>query len=119
VISFSYSVDDAGQGHAMHGILAGALSTDELLAAAAQTVAQAGTDGNYCSFVRQFLIDDARNAQDVLLSPSGAISNTPGVPCNAISIGVGFDADEIQNPTKIAPDISLGTVPPCSLDAGT
>ena len=44
-------------------------------------------------------------------------SNAPGQTCNAISIGVGFDAVEVKNPDQVA-ILSPPPPDPCATDAG-
>jgi len=48
------------------------------------------------------------------------VSNTPGTTCDAISIGLGFDADDIQPPASVGPGLDARAPGPCvsPLDAG-
>jgi hypothetical protein len=52
-----------------------------------------------------------QEAADIVVDPtSGEVGNGPGVACNGISIGVGFDASEVAAPTSA--DITGPTPPP-------
>jgi len=118
VITFVYSPTDAGQGLALHGVLAGVLDTTELLEHLATTLGPVA-GGQFCGVLRTTFEPDLLAAQDMILGPDDAISNKPGVACNAISVGLGFDADEIQIPTKVAADFDAGDAAPCPLDSGS
>ena len=94
VLSFVYTVDGSGQGHATLGVIAGVLVPSELIAAFDQGVGQ---------------------FNGVFDSASDEVTNEPGEPCDAISIGLGFDADEIAAPSVVAPNIDAsGPLPPCA-----
>jgi len=113
VISFTRTVDSAGQNHATNGIISGVLETTEFISAINQVVGQI-SGGAECSLVSAIepLI---YNAQDIIIdSTTGAVSNTAGTPCNGVSIGLAFDADEIAQPSVVAPNVDAGTaLPPC------
>jgi hypothetical protein len=101
-------------GQATMGVIAGILDPPELLAAFVAAVGPA-TGGSICPRSGTFnsLTKLLMQAQDILLDGT----NTPGVPCNAVSIGLGFTADEIGPPQ------SVGMPPPpvadpCVPDAG-
>ena len=49
--------------------------------------------------------DSIRQASDMLKDGSQA----PGVPCDGISVGLGFTGKRVGNPTKVAP---VGNPPP-------
>jgi hypothetical protein len=102
-----------GTGHINQGTIAGVLTTAEFVSAAAGS---ATDDGSLCepmgpaTITSQLLL-----ASDILHDGT----NVPGVPCDGISIGLGFDADEVAIP--VAADVAAA--PPalpdlCSTDAG-
>jgi hypothetical protein len=104
-----------GQLHVTGGKIAGVLSVDELIAA----FNQVGTDLNACSIIAGF-VPDIRAAADIVLGSNGAVSNPVGTVCNAISIGLELDADEIAQPdTLAAPPSAQDAGAPCSDDAGS
>ena len=98
-------------GSVTNGTLAGVLATQELLASF-QAVAGAISTSLCSGSAFQSIAQQLEQAADIVLDPtSGAVSNHAGVACNAISIGLGFDATEIAPPTSA--DITGPTpVPP-------
>ena len=79
---------------------AGALATTELVTALQGVAGSVST--SLCSgSAFQSIAQQIEQASDIVLDPStGAISNQAGVSCNAVSIGLGFDATEIAPPTS-------------------
>ncbi len=118
LVTFDYSVV-GGQGIAKNGIIAGVLDTAQLLTAIKQVLGDLGTPpGEYCSFF-SLVVNTIENAQDIIIDPStGAVSNMSGTPCNGISIGLAFDADEIVVPDMVAPKTDAGTPHSCAVDGG-
>jgi len=111
VITFTHTVDGSGQGHATNGIISGVLDTAEFISAFNLVVGQI-SGGAECSVVSA-IEPTFYNAQDIILDPtSGQVSNTAGTPCNAISIGIAFDADEILDPSTIAAPTDAGVLLP-------
>jgi hypothetical protein len=110
--------DHPAAGKATNGTIAGVIATNDLLTAV-QGIA-GHISRNLCGGAAFDSIKSAiLQASDIILSSDGTISNKAGVECNAISIGLGFEAVEIAAPT--AADVVGPTPPgpdPCA-DAGT
>jgi hypothetical protein len=85
---------------ASHGIIAGLLDMQALITAL-QTIA-AYADQDLCPQTYVGFIPQIQQAQDILTDAT----NKPGLLCDAISIGLGFTASLVANPTL------LGTDPP-------
>ncbi len=116
VMSFQHTVDSTGQGHAANGIISGVIVTKELINAL--NVMVGDIDSTSCTYL-PILEPDLYEAQDLIIDSSGNVTNTSGTACNAISIGMGFDADEIQPPSTIAAGTDSAIGVPCGVDAGT
>jgi uncharacterized membrane protein YgcG len=117
--SFNYTVDASGQGHAEHGVIAGVLLATEFETAINEVVGQIN-GGAECTLVGTVIGPLIHEAQDMIIDPTtGAASNTPGTPCNGISIGIGFDGDEIALPSVVAPKADAGTALPACGSSGT
>jgi hypothetical protein len=104
-----------GAGHIHQGTIAGVLSTSEFV--------EAFLDGVYIDHDVLCSTTNPGFAITVELSQASDIlhdgTNVPGVPCDDISIGLGFDADEVAIP--VAGDVAAPPpVPPdpCAADAG-
>jgi hypothetical protein len=94
--------------HAANGIISGVLHTAELLNVITTFAGEAGI----CSpSTLAPILAEIKQAQDILSDGS----NPPGVPCDAISIGIGFTADAIGQPTT-----SVNVCPPADkcMEAG-
>ncbi|HEY1695649.1 MAG TPA: hypothetical protein VGG39_25955 [Polyangiaceae bacterium] len=104
-------------GSVTNGTIAGVLVTTDLVNAL-QSVAGSISPSLCSGSAFQSIAQQIEQASDII-STGNAVSNVAGTPCNAISIGLGFDATEIAQPTSA--DI-LGPVEagpnPCD-DAGT
>ncbi|HTQ43203.1 MAG TPA: hypothetical protein VMI75_10645 [Polyangiaceae bacterium] len=90
-------------GAVTNGTIAGVINTQELIAALKQVAGQIST--SLCSgSAFQSIASQIEQTSDIVLS-GDAVSNSPGSMCNAISIGLGFDATEVALPTgaDIAP----------------
>jgi hypothetical protein len=112
VLSFTHA-ENGSQGLAKNGIISGALETTELVAAINQFGGNL-SGGSECSVISSVLVPIVYDAQDLILDPSsGSVSNTAGTACNAISIGLAFDADEVEAPSTVAPSVDAGNLPPC------
>ncbi|HEX7600519.1 MAG TPA: hypothetical protein VF316_02895 [Polyangiaceae bacterium] len=88
--------DHTAPGTAANGTIAGVLDTEEF-------VLELKKAAGYISPVlcgTQFdgVAQQIRQAADIMVD----LSNVAGISCNAISIGLGFDATLVANPTKIA-----------------
>jgi hypothetical protein len=103
--------DHTSHGEAANGVIAGVLDPQELTASIKQCAGQISTSlcGNAFNGIEQQLAFGT----EILLDRS----NHAGVPCTGISIGMGFHATLIANPTAIAP--ATTTAPdPCASDGG-
>jgi hypothetical protein len=79
------------------GTIAGVLDTQELIAQFQLIAGHIST--SLCSgSAFQSIAAQIQQASDIVLNGS-TVSNTAGVGCNAISIGIGFDATEVAVPT--------------------
>jgi hypothetical protein len=90
-------------GAVTNGTIAGVLNTQELIAAIQQVAGHIST--SLCSgSAFQSIASQIQQTSDIVMSVN-AVSNTAGTSCNAISMGIGFDATEIAIPTSadIAP----------------
>ncbi len=108
VVSFSPQMP----GSVTNGAIAGVLNTEELIAALQQVAGQIST--SLCSgSAFQSIASQIEQTSDIVVSGS-TVTNTAGVTCNGISIGLGFDATEIALPTSadIAPQ-QPPAVDPC------
>jgi hypothetical protein len=100
VISFA----PKAPGSVTNGTIAGVMATTELVEA---LQAEAGSiSTSLCSGAAfQSIAQQIEQAADMVYDPgNGDVSNGAGTPCNAISIGLGFDATEIAAP--VAADIA-------------
>jgi hypothetical protein len=112
VLSFTHT-ENGSQGLAQNGIISGVLDTTELIGAINQFGGNL-SGGSECSVISMVFEPIVYGAQDLILDPtSGDVSNPAGTPCNAISIGLAFDADEIEAPSTVAPSVDAGNLPPC------
>ncbi len=116
LMTFDYSVDASGQGHATKGIIAGALNTQQFLSAL-NSVLGGIDNGSYCSEAQSLLLPIITGAQDVIVD-GNTVTNKAGTACNGISIGIAFDADEIAAPSVVAPKGDAGTAKPCPAAGG-
>jgi hypothetical protein len=81
------------------GTIAGVILASDL---AAQLAEQLSPTPPLCtSTAYQTMVQQIEQMADIVLN-AGSVSNSTGVTCNAISIGLGFNADEIAIPTDIA-----------------
>jgi hypothetical protein len=84
-------------GAVTNGTIAGAIATQEFIAALRQVAGH--ISASLCSgSAFQSIASQIEQTSDVVLS-GDAVSNSPGATCNAISIGLGFDATEMALPT--------------------
>ena len=90
-----------GPGAVTNGTIAGVLSTQELIATLHQIAGNIST--SLCTgSAFQNIAAQIEQTSDIVYDGK-AISNPPGQLCNAISIGLGFNAIEIAAPSVIAP----------------
>jgi hypothetical protein len=92
--------DPNGPGSVTNGTVAGVMLTSELVAAV--NALAGGIDSSLCNGSALQTIDaEVEQASDIVYDASNqAVSNTSGVSCNAVSIGLGFNASEIALPTS-------------------
>ncbi len=87
-----------------NGTIAGVISTDELITGIEKVAGRISTQlcgGSTLDSIKQTI----KQASDILADGS----NKAGVNCDGISIGIGFTAKKVGNPTKVAPP---DTTPP-------
>ena len=101
-------------GSVTDGTIAGAVVTTDFVNALKSVAGQIST--SLCSgSAFQSIAQQIEQASDIIVDPtSGAVSNTAGVSCNGISLGLGFEGTEIAAP--MAADIEAPPVPspdPC------
>ncbi len=80
------------------GVVAGVLDPEDVVAALQNFAGHISR--SLCGSAFDAIAEQLRDAQDIL----DDTSNAPGVPCNAISIGIGITARVIANPTTVAAD---------------
>jgi hypothetical protein len=114
VVTLPITTDAAGQFHSKTGIVSGVIETTEFVTAVNAVLAGIGECGLQ-STVEPLLL----GAQDIIIGSDGTtITNTKGTPCNGISIGLAFDADEIAQPSTVAPAADAGAAATSCGDAG-
>jgi hypothetical protein len=108
------TMDVKSPGKATNGIIAGIINTEELINGLKKVAGRIST--SLCSgSAFDSIAQQIRQASDIMANGT----NAAGADCNGISIGLGFEGDEIGIPTKVA---GLGTPDPdpCTAsDAGT
>jgi hypothetical protein len=100
IITFDHSAPN----DATNGTIAGVIATDELISGIEKVAGRISTQlcgGSTLDSIKQTI----RQASDILQDGS----NKAGVSCDGISIGIGFTAKAVGNPTKLAPP---DTTPP-------
>jgi hypothetical protein len=91
-----------------NGTIAGVIGTEELLDGLTKVAGNISTQlcgGSTLDSIKQTI----RQASDILKDGT----NKAGVPCDGISIGIGFTAKRVANPTKVAPP-DQGQPDPCT-----
>jgi hypothetical protein len=102
-----------GVGHITQGTIAGVLDTAEFVSGLLEGTGEP-PDDSPCDSASS-IGEQISQASDILHDGT----NVPGVPCDGISIGLGFDADEVAIP--VSADVAAApAVPPdpCATDAG-
>jgi len=92
IITFDH-VDHAD---AMNGTIAGVIDTQEFITTFRQAAGEIST--SLCGSAFDGIAEQIDQAQDILNDGT----NAPNVACNAISIGIGFNAKLVANPTTVA-----------------
>jgi hypothetical protein len=96
--TLTFAPDEPGS--VTDGTIAGAVPTNDLIAAM-QSAAGSISTSLCAGSAFQSIAQQIAQASDIILSPSStAISNTAGTACSAISIGLGFEGSEIAIPTS-------------------
>jgi hypothetical protein len=93
--------DPGGPGSVTNGTLAGVISTQQFIAELQQLAGDIST--SLCAGSAFSSIATQIQQTSDIVYDGATISNPPGQPCNAISIGLGFNATEIAAPSVIAP----------------
>ena len=106
VITFDHTSPTA----AANGTIAGVIDTEELITGLKSVAGR--ISASLCGTAFDGIADQIRQASDIVKDGS----NTAGVPCDGISVGLGFAAVKVANPTKIASDD--GAVPPDPCTSG-
>jgi hypothetical protein len=98
VITFDHTMPT----HGANGIVSGVLPVKSFVSAINAVAAEKG----YCTVVGEFLPELEQTA-DIMADGT----NMPGETCDAISIGLGFTADQIAQPDMISPTSDAGGGP--------
>ena len=109
ILTFKHSA----AGSLTEGTIAGIIDTEELITGPKKVAGRIST--TLCGSQFDGIAQQIRQASDILTDGT----NSAGKDCNGISIGLGFDAVLVQNPTKVAKDTGTQTPDPCSSDGGT
>jgi hypothetical protein len=91
VITFSHP----SHAVASYGVISGVMATQEFIDALQKVAGLIST--SLCGSAFQGIADQIRQAQDILQNGT----NAQNVPCSAISIGLGFDAVLVHDPTQV------------------
>lgn len=107
--------DHKTPGSATNGTIAGTIDTEELITGLKKVAGRIST--TLCGTQFDGIAQQIRQASDIMADST----NAPGKDCTGISVGLGFDAELVMNPTKVAKDTGAGTPDPCTTpaDAGT
>ncbi|HEY1956249.1 MAG TPA: hypothetical protein VGH28_11565 [Polyangiaceae bacterium] len=102
-VAFTFNVHDAiltfdhkSQNSITNGTIAGTLDTQEFVATMKKAAPEFTTA--LCGSAFDGIAQQIEQASDILDDGT----NQPGTPCTAISIGIGFDAALIANPTEVS-----------------
>jgi hypothetical protein len=79
------------------GTIAGVLDTEEFITTVAAVAGQFST--TLCGSAFDGIAAQLRMSSDIMKDGT----NNPGQTCNGLSVGIGFDAKRIANPTKVVP----------------
>jgi hypothetical protein len=108
IITFKHGAND----ELVDGTIAGVLSTEELINGVSAIAGSFSTD--LCEGATiEGIKDSIRQASDMMADGS----QSPGATCSGISVGIGFTAKRVGNPTKTAPEGAIET-DPCDAPAG-
>jgi len=106
-------------GSVTNGTIAGVINTNELntdIMNIAGHISTSLCSGSALMSIQQTI----SQASDIIINSDGSVTNTAGQACNAISIGLGFDATEIAAPASsdIMPP-SPAAPDPCMMGGGS
>lgn len=87
--------DHTAPADAMNGTIAGVLDTEQFIAALRAIAGRISL--SLCGSAFDGIAQQLRQASDLLPDAT----NPPNVACSAISVGIGFNAKRIANPTKV------------------
>jgi hypothetical protein len=117
VLSAIVTFQPSSPGHVTNGIIAGVIQTEALIASIHNVLGFLG-GGQLCSGNAVTNIEnEIRQKSDIVVN-GNTVSNDPGTTCNGISVGLGFQADEIAQPTTVAPATPPGANPCGGQDGG-
>jgi hypothetical protein len=118
IVSAIVTFQPSSPGHVTNGIIAGVIQTEALISSIKNVLGFIG-GGQLCSGNAVTNIEnEIRQKSDIVVS-GNTVSNDPGTTCNGITIGLGFEADEIAQPTTVAPAATPSPNPCEAADGGT
>ena len=109
VITFNHSSPTAAAG----GIIAGVIDTTDLINGLKSVAGRIST--SLCGSAFDGIAQQIQQASDIIHDGS----NKAGVPCDGISIGLGFEGVLVANPDKLDENDSGVSPDPCATDGGT
>ena len=115
IASAIITFDPKAQGSVTNGTIAGVLDTMDLINGL-RSVAGNISPSLCAGSAFQSIATQIEQTSDIILTGT-TVSNTAGQPCNAISIGLGFNSIEIATPTAIA--VATPPAPDKCADAGS
>ncbi len=93
--------------HLDGGTIAGVIPTPDLISGAKRLAGELSP--SLCGSAFDGIAQQLQQASDILSDGT----NKSGVPCDTISVGIGFTATKIANPTQVVPD-PTATTDPCT-----
>jgi hypothetical protein len=90
------------------GVIAGVINTEELISGLRAVAGHLGGKSLCGGTAFDTIAQEIRGMSDIFVDGT----NGPGRPCDGISIGLGFNADEIGRPKSVS-DSDGGTADPC------
>ncbi len=103
IASASITFAPNGPGSVTNGTIAGVLDTTDLITGLKNVAGNISTSLCSGSAFDAIAMQIQQTSDIVLDTSTNKVSNSSGVACNAISIGLGFDSTEIAPPSTIAP----------------
>ena len=103
IASAVITFDPRARGSITNGTVAGVIEAQTLVDAMRAVAGEVSTNALCTASAFDSIATQIEQSSDIVIDGgTGAVSNAPGTTCNAISIGLGFDATEIAPPTTIA-----------------